>query len=83
MVSWMTYAPKPKKVTTVTICLVETEPEKTLHCCGCRESGHTKNDPNFPKNLKKKGHSTKKPKHRDPLGRGEIQKEAVQVQSLW
>ena len=64
MVSWMIDASKSKKATNATSSLVETQSEKTLHCWGCGEFSHTKNDPNCPKNLKKKDQFTKKPKHK-------------------
>ena len=62
MVFWITDASKSKKATIATNSLVETQPQKTLHCCRSRESSHTKNDPNCLNNLKKKGQSTEKPK---------------------
>ena len=49
MVSWMTDASKSKKAATATSSLAETQPEKPVHCWGCGEAGHTKNDPNCPK----------------------------------
>ena len=52
---------KTKKASTATCSLAETQPEKTLHCWGCGESGHAKNDPNCLKNMKKKGESIEKP----------------------
>jgi hypothetical protein len=67
MVSWMTDISKPKKAATATSSLVETQPEKTLHCWGCGESGHTKNDPNCPK--KKKAQNTEKPKQKTEVAK--------------
>ena len=64
MVSWMTNASMSKKATTATSSLAEIQREKTLHSWRCQEFGHTKNDLNFLKNLKKKGQSTKKPKQK-------------------
>jgi len=62
MVSWMTDTSKSKKVATATSSLAETQPEKTLHCWGCGEAGHTKNDPNCPK--KKRASPPEKSKQR-------------------
>ena len=62
MASWMTDASKSKKAATATSSLAETQPEKTLHCWGCGESGHTKNDPNCPKKKKGQQPETSRPK---------------------
>lgn len=67
MVSWMTDISKPKKAATATSSLAKTQPEKTLHCWGCGESGHTKNDPNCPK--KKKAQNTEKPKQKTEVAK--------------
>jgi hypothetical protein len=55
MVSWMTDGTKSRRVATTTSSLAETQPDKgqrILHCWGCGESGHSKNDPNCPKKKK-------------------------------
>jgi hypothetical protein len=55
MVSWMTESTKSKRIVTVTNSLAETQPvkeQKILHCWGCEEAVHSKNDPNCPKNKK-------------------------------
>ena len=48
MVSWMTDASKSRKAATATSSLAETQLEKTLHCWGCGESGHVKNNLSCP-----------------------------------
>ena len=62
MVSWMIDVSKPKKVATSASCFAETQLEKTLHCWGCGEPGHTKNDPDCPK--RKKTQQPEKPKQK-------------------
>jgi len=48
MVSWMIESTKSKRIVTATSSLAATQPvkeQKILHCWGCGEAGHAKNDP--------------------------------------